>query len=194
MKKLFAAIAILSISLSASAQVVKKGTIVVNPTLTNVSYNSMTMTTSIDDDEDDTFSSSDKGTRMGFQVSGGYGLQDNLMLIASLGYQSGSSDGDSINATTLAAGAKYYFTNNIYATGTLNIANGTLNYAKDETKVSATGLSLGAGYSYFLSPKVSIDPSINYSKSLKVTVEDVDGFNIAYSGLTFNVGFTIFLF
>lgn len=162
---------------SMSAQTLPKGTILVNPTLTNLSFNSVSVGI-----EDENFSAS----RFGLQATGGYAIKDDLAIIGGLGFQSAKQDDTDGSLFDFFVGARYYVIPNVFA-------GAKLVYGKiDANGNSGTtfGLEVDAGYSYFLSKKFAVEPSISYYYGLSNKVEDT---SIDLSMFSINVGFVYYL-
>jgi len=194
MKRLFLILAGCLLAAAASAQTLPAGTMFVNPTLTNLSFNAITVSSN---GEKDTFS------RFGAQASGGYAIMDDLAVVAGLGLQGGMYDKSSITALHLFAGARYYVIPNVYAGANLVLgtASAKNNFGSsldsDDLDIDASGLKantfsveLNAGYSYFLSSKVAIEPSVSYTLGLSTKVM---GQSINLGAFTLNIGFLVLL-
>ena len=99
MKRLFLLIfAGCLLAAAASAQTLPAGSIFVSPTLTNLSFNAITVSY---EGEKESFS------RYGLQATGGYAIMDDLAIVGGLGFQGGSYDGSAITVLNLFAGARY---------------------------------------------------------------------------------------
>ena len=194
MKRLCLILAGCLLAAAASAQTLPAGTMFVNPTLTNLSFNAITVSSN---GEKDTFS------RFGAQASGGYAIMDDLAVVAGLGLQGGIYDKSSVTAFHLFAGARYYVIPNVYAGANLVLgtASAKNNFGSkidsDDFDIDASGLKantlgveLNAGYSYFLSSKVAIEPSLSYTLGLSTKVMDQA---INLGAFTINIGFLVLL-
>lgn len=193
MKRLFLALAGCLIAMVASAQTLKEGTVFVNPSLTNLGFNSISVKAS-----DETSSTS----RLGLQARAGYALMDDLAIMAGLGYQSVSAEGTSVGFFNIAAGARKYFlvpglyggANLVY--GTLNSKSKSTSYYDDDdyyagsgsnsTNGNTIGLEVNAGYSFFLSKHFAVEPSVSYMYGLSTKVA---GSKIGLTVFTANIGF-----
>ena len=167
MKRLFLALAGCLIAMAASAQTLKEGTVFVNPSLTNLGFNSFSVKVS---------GETTSASRIGLQARGGYALMDDLAIMAGLGYQSSSAEGSAVSFFNIAAGARKYFlvpglyggANLVY--GTLNSKSKSTSYYDDDdyyggssssTNGNTLGIEVNAGYSYFLSKHFAVEPSVS---------------------------------
>ena len=192
MKRLFLALAGCLIAMAASAQTLKEGTVFVNPSLTNLGFNSFSVKVS---------GETTSASRIGLQARGGYALMDDLAIMAGLGYQSVSAEGTSVGFFNIAAGARKYFlvpglyggANLVY--GTLNSKSKSTSYYDDDdyyggssssTNGNTLGIEVNAGYSYFLSKHFAVEPSVSYMYGLSTKVS---GQKIGLSVFTANIGF-----
>ena len=171
---------------AASAQTIPAGSIFVNPSLTNLSFNAITASVN---GEKESFS------RYGLQATGGYAIMDDLAVVGGIGFQGGSYDGSSISMLTLFAGARYYVIPNVYAGANLTLGTATANNkvstdVDSNLKGNSLGVELNAGYTYFLSSKVAIEPSLSYNLGLSTKVQDTA---INLSVFSLNIGFLILL-
>lgn len=107
------------------------------------------------------FNNYDKITTYGVGLQGGHFVQDNLAIVAELGYSAVHVKNFNANEWNYAAGVKYY------VDGVLPIQvdwNGATGYARVPTK-SNLGISLG--YAFFPGAKqISIEPTLKYNVSL----------------------------
>ena len=177
MKKLLLIVAALLCVSAASAQTIKKGTIVLSPSMTNVGVN----TFSYGPKE---ATSSEKATRFGFQATGGYALINDLVLTATAGYNSlKAGDGDSsLSVFDIAAGARYYFVPNLFAGASVMYVGGSLG---GDTKISSVNLDVQAGYDIFVSNNIAFEPSISYDFGLSSKLGDMP---CKFGGLNINLG------
>lgn len=161
MKRLFFILAAALLVTAASAQTLPKGRFFINPSLTNISFN--TVTISVNGDKAGM-------NRFGLQASGGYAVIDNLGIVAGLGYQSASYEGSGLGAFNVFVGARYYIVQGFYAGA--NFAFGNLSTRNNDVttsevpKGSNNGTTLGieanAGYSFFISDRFAIEPSLSF--------------------------------
>lgn len=191
MKRLFLALAGCLIAMAASAQTLKEGSVFVNPSLTNLGFNSISVKAS-----GETSSTS----RLGLQARAGYALMDDLAIMAGLGYQSVSAEGTSVGFFNIAAGArKYFLVPGLY--GGANLVFGIGSYrtkssyyddddyyggSSNSTNGNTLGLELNVGYSFFLSKHFAIEPSVSYMYGLSTKVA---GSKIGLTVFTANIGF-----
>ena len=149
----------------------KRGAILLNPQLLNVSYQSMKINSSDSDASD-----GEKLSQLGLSVSGGYAIADNLFILAQVAGQSlqlGSDDATKVSFFTIGAGARYYI-GKVFLGGGVLANNGKINIGGyfddfDDMEVSGDDLSttiIGyraeAGYAIFLTPSVALEPSVSY--------------------------------
>lgn len=161
MKRLFFILAAALLVTAASAQTLPKGRFFINPSLTNISFN--TVTISVDGDKAGM-------NRFGLQASGGYAVIDNLGIVAGLGYQSASYQGSGLGAFNVFVGARYYIVQGFYAGA--NFAFGNLSTRNNDVKTSEVpkgsnngttlGIEANAGYSFFISDRFAIEPSLSF--------------------------------
>ncbi|MGI6516765.1 MAG: hypothetical protein ACOX14_08270 [Fermentimonas caenicola] len=183
----------------------KRGAILLNPQLLNVSYQSMKINSSDSDASD-----GEKLSQLGLSVSGGYAIADNLFILAQVAGQSlqlGSDDATKVSFFTIGAGARYYI-GKFFLGGGVLANNGKINIGGyfddfDDMEVSGDDLSttiIGyraeAGYAIFLTPSVALEPSISYGGKLaggaiKVGGEKMDS-KLEYSQFGINLGVSIF--
>ncbi|MBC3847804.1 hypothetical protein H8K90_15510 [Winogradskyella echinorum] len=127
------------------------------------------------------FASSDGSSEYNIGLDGGYFIMDDLAIKAGLGYGGFSPDeGDAASSFSYRFGAKYYVNSMIPVTVDLTGASGEDVYG-DETPL---WLGLGAGYAWFVSNNISIEPGLRYNLSLN---EDYTDEGV----LQFNVGFAL---
>lgn len=181
---------------AASAQVLPAGTKFINPSLTNLSFNAITVS---NDGDKESFS------RFGLQAMGGYAIMDDLAVVAGLGFQSGKYESSGVSMLNLFAGARYYLpvAPGFYAGANLALATATvksdlgssfddedIDIDFDSIKANSLGVELNVGYSYFLSSKVAIEPALSYTLGLSTKVEDT---SLNLSMFTLNIGFLFLL-
>ncbi|WP_405572338.1 hypothetical protein [Winogradskyella sp. Asnod2-B02-A] len=123
------------------------------------------------------FSSTDGESTYNIGLDGGYFIMDDLALKAGFGYGDGTSDFDS-SVISYRIGAKYYVKSMIPVTVDLT---GSSYEDADENPL---WLGLGAGYAWFVTDSVSIEPGLRYNLSLN---EDYTDEGV----LQFNVGFAL---
>ncbi|MCR4860166.1 MAG: outer membrane beta-barrel protein [Bacteroidales bacterium] len=186
MKKLISILAGCLLVTGVSAQTISKGTVLINPTLTNLSFNSVTLSF---EGEKTSFS------RFGLQATGGYAIIDDLAIIAGLGMQSGSAEGSKANVIDFFAGARYYVIPNLYAGAKILFANASISDNGDlfdagSTKASTLGAELNAGYSIFLSDRFAFEPSVSYLYGINNKIGDL---SCGLSMFSLNFGFLFLL-
>lgn len=183
MKKILLLLAVTAMTMlsasTASAQRLTAGTMFFSPTLTNLGFNSVTISTDSD---------TESYSRVGLSISAGYALKDNLAAVGTIGFQSLSSDDSGISLTTIGAAAKYYFHKDFFATGGLQFGVGSAKTDGSSDSATSFGTVLGVGYSYPLSDKIDIEPGIGYYYGLS---NKVKGGSINLSSLSINIGFSI---
>ena len=166
---------------------ITKGTIFFNTNATNISFNNFSFGPK-DGSEKQSL------TRFGLQGNGGYGIMDNLALVGGVGFQYGKLDDSSLTAFTLNAGARYYIIPSLYASGmfvlgTTNINNNS-GQGSNGGKGSTFGFDIGVGYSWFLTPRIALEPNLSYSIGISNKMANQD---FKLNSLTLNIGFTILL-
>lgn len=183
MKRLFFILAAALLVTAASAQTLPKGRFFINPSLTNISFN--TVSVSVGDNKAGM-------NRFGLQATGGYAIIDNLGLVAGLGYQSASYETSGLGVFNVFVGARYYIVQGFYAGA--NFALGSLSVRNNEkststaTQGSNNGLSLGveanAGYSFFISDRFAIEPSVSFYYGISNKMAD-SAFNLNMFSVNF---------
>lgn len=127
------------------------------------------------------FTSSDGNSTYNLGLDGGYFIMDNLALKVGLGFGGISPDeGDSASAFSYRIGAKYYIIDVIPVTLDLTGASGDAVEIADENPM---WLGLGAGYAWFVTDSISIEPGLRYNISMNedYTDEGVFQFNIGFA-------------
>ncbi|EGJ72534.1 hypothetical protein Bcop_2381 [Bacteroides coprosuis DSM 18011] len=158
MKKLLLLVVCLLTTIGASAQF-EEGKFIVNTSITGL---------------DLSYSSGSKG-HFGFEVGGGYFLQDNWAVLADLGGDWSSP----VDKYKLAAKTRYYFDNiGIYLSGGLQLSS--IQY-KHMDKTNDFAFLLEAGYAYFLSKTVTIEPAVYWDLSVKDSDNSKIGLKIGFS-------------
>ena len=104
-------------------------------------------------------------TQFGLNLSGGQYFQDEMAAVVTLGYLSVSPDeGGSLSALSLTAGVRRHFGSNLFVGGGLS-----LNSIKLEDDYGGTNdmkaymIALEAGYAYFITDRIAIEPGLNYA-------------------------------
>ena len=124
------------------------------------------------------FASSDGESTYNFGLDGGYFIADDLAIKAGLGF-GGDSATDS-NTLSYRLGAKYYVNSSIPVT--LDLTGASIKDAPE----NPLWLGLGAGYAWFITDSISIEPGLRYNLSLNEDFTDEGIFQ-------FNIGFAIYL-
>ena len=142
MKKLFISLCLLIVAISASAQF-ERGKVFVNTSLTGL---------------DLSYNKSSKG-HFGVEAMGGYFLLDNIALTGNICMDLG----DAVDAYSFGVRGRYYFENNgIYIGAMLKDTSYSFKEASNDNDFAIVG---EAGYAFFLSRTVTIEPAIYYSQS-----------------------------
>lgn len=129
------------------------------------------------------FSTSDGSSSYNLGLDGGYFIMDDLAIKAGLGYGGFSPDiGDDISSFSYRLGVKYYINGMIPVTvdATGASGDGAENFAGE----TPLWLGVGAGYAWFVSDSVSIEPGVRYNLSLNEDFTDEGVFQV-------NVGFVL---
>ena len=124
------------------------------------------------------FASSDGESTYNFGLDGGYFIADDLAVKAGLGF-GGDSATDS-NTLSYRLGAKYYVNSSIPVT--LDLTGASIKDAPE----NPLWLGLGAGYAWFITDSISIEPGLRYNLSLNEDFTDEGIFQ-------FNIGFALYL-
>lgn len=158
MKKLFISVCLLVIAISANAQF-ERGKVVLNTSLTGL---------------DLSYSESSKG-HFGLEAMGGYFLLDNIALTGNVGM----SLNDAVNTYSFGVGGRYYFeSNGIYIGAMLKDTSYSLKDADSDNDFAIVG---EAGYAFFLSRSVTIEPAIYYSQSFSDNDYTKFGLKVGFS-------------
>jgi len=122
----------------------------------------------------------DGTTTFNIYANGGYFVANKFALVGGLGFEMLTFSGNTANILAFNAGFRYYLvkTNN----GGLFI-NSLLNVAKPNDLKTELGLTLGAGYSFFLNNRVSFEPIANFMMPFKEGSSNI---------FVFGGGFSIF--
>ncbi|MDR2859620.1 MAG: autotransporter outer membrane beta-barrel domain-containing protein [Mediterranea sp.] len=163
MKKLLFVVCLLLTSLGAKAQF-KKNSWVINPTITGLEYS---------------YNDASKN-HLGFSAHGGAFVMDNVALLLKLG----SDWTNTVDTYSLGVSGRYYSNRTgLYAGGGLYanlIRNGNNQLQSHKNDL---GLSTEAGYAFFLSRTVTIEPAVYYDYSFK------DSSDFSKFGLKVGFGF-----
>lgn len=144
MKKLVVSLCLLVASLAAQAQF-EQGKWIVNPSLTGLNLS---------------YSKAEK-TQFGFQAQGGNFLVDNVALMVT----AGAEWSDLVDAYTLGVGGRYYLEDNgVYLGGGLKMKRFDWDLGGSNTDYA---LNLEAGYVYFITKTITIEPAVYYDLSFK---------------------------
>ena len=139
MKKLALLFCLLVATTAAQAQF-EKGKWIVNPSLTGLDFSHDTGT--------------DK-TSLGLEAQGGAFVVDNVALLLRMG-ASWNASGSDVDIYTIGVGVRYYFDQvGVFVGTNVNVDRWNSSYF-DDTKLS---LGLEAGYAFFLSRTVTIEPA-----------------------------------
>lgn len=128
------------------------------------------------------FASSDGTSQYNLGLDGGYFVADNIAIKGGLGFGGISPDGgDNVSAFSYRLGVKYYAADVIPITVDLTGASG--DGAENGLGETPFWLGIGAGYAWFVSDNVSIEPGLRYNLSLNedFTDEGVFQFNIGFA-------------
>lgn len=139
MKKLILAVCLLVVSLAAQAQF-EKGTTILNPSITGLDFS---------------YSKNDNA-QFGVSAQAGTFLADGFALMVN----AGADWAELIDKYMLGAGVRFYFnTTGVYVGGGLDWERFRL---KGGAHSSDWGVGVEAGYAYFLSRTVTIEPAVYY--------------------------------
>lgn len=126
------------------------------------------------------FTSTDGYSEFNIGLDGGYFIMDDLALKVGLGIGSVKFDGmDAVSTTSYRIGAKYYLNSMIPITVDLTGAS-----VKDADE-NPLWLGLGAGYAWFLTDHISLEPGLRYNLSMNEDFSDEGVFQL-------NVGFSLY--
>lgn len=171
MKKCYASLMVLFLlfffGTNAHAQF-EEGTNFINAQLTGLDIAKWEF--SMEGDED-----SSEFTQFGLNLAGGHYFQDDMAAVLTLGYLSVSPDeGGSFSALSLTAGVRRRFSSNFFVGGGLSLNSIKLEDDFSNNDLKAYLIALEAGYTYFLTERVAIEPGINYAYKFagEITAED----------------------
>ena len=116
----------------------------------------------------------------GLEAKGGYFLEDDLMVLANLGYNHVGGDDPSPDRFVVGAMGRYYIIQNgIY----LGVG---MNYKHSNHKYNDFMPTAEVGYAFFINRTVTIEPAIYYEQSLKN--------HSKYSNVGLRLGLGVYLF
>lgn len=171
---------------NAQSEATKKGTFVLNPQLLNLSFSSLSLKGDADV----------KLSQLGFAFSGGYAVMDGLIINGQLGYQHLKLEDNKVSLFSIGAGSRYYFPNNFFGGVGLLYNHGKIKGAdtEDSAELSAGFLDLRAeaGYAWFITPSVALEPSVSYGMKLAGGKIDEMDAEIDYNRFGVNLGFSVF--
>jgi hypothetical protein len=161
-----------------------KGTLMINPQLLNVAYNSLTLKSDGDID----------ASQFGLAVAGGYAIQDALYVMGQVGAQSMKygEDAYKVSFATLGAGLRYYVGQNFFVGAGLLVNTGKIDDGIDDTSTTLVGYRAEAGYAIYVTPSIAFEPSVSYGS--KIAGGKIDGaeHKLGYSQFGINLGVSIF--
>lgn len=198
MKYILSMICVLALSMPAFCQI-PKGTSIIGGSI------------ALNHSKTETETQETKSTQLGLGPSYGYFIVKNLCLGASLelstssytyDYGSGKSKGKR-NSYGVGPFVGYYLPINekLYGVGRVSYSRSWDKYESwaeatpQDKNTSKTGyyvLGIGAGIAYFLTPNVSLDVMLVYSKD-QYKYRDVNDYTYRTSGIALGAGFNIFL-
>jgi hypothetical protein len=137
-----------------------------------------------------------KSFTVSFNPLFGYFIVDGLVIGISPSYSYSqlkytSYDDGITNSIGIAPFIKYYFNNGFFSSLGVGYSFSTLKEQGLEYKYSSLSYNPGVGYAFFISSKVSIEPSLEYFFSKSNYIDDTPYFKT--KRFLFSVGFQIFL-
>lgn len=96
--------------------------------------------------------------RLSLGASGGYFIEDNILVMGNLGIEGNSGD-ENRNKFLLGAGGRYYFQENGIYLGA------SANYVHLEKKYNDLMPQVEAGYAFFVNRSVTIEPAVYFQAS-----------------------------
>lgn len=160
MKKIIVATLLLVLSVAANAQF-EQGKIILNTALSGASFS---------------YSSGEKGN-FGLDVSGGYFILNDIALTSTFGMDLA----DTVDQYYFGLGGRYYFEKTGLFLG-LGLKTTSYSY-KNASDTNDFALTPEAGYAFFISRDVTIEPSVCYNLSFK---------KHDYSKLGLKIGFSLY--
>jgi len=127
----------------------------------------------------------------GLDVNGGYFVIDNLSVNAELGFNYWSQDKDATNTFSLGVGGRYYLPMKVFFGAMFDFSSMGVSHdgKSGDDRLSSMGLTLGAGYAWFLNDNVAIEPALGYRIGLSSKTEPTQ-YN--WSGFEIKIGFGIY--
>ncbi len=117
---------------------------------------------------------------LGFQAKGGYLVEDNLMVLGTLGYNHIGGDDKTPDRFSIGAQGRYYIIQNgIYLGVGATYKHGNHNYNDFMPSVEV-------GYAFFINRTITIEPALYYEQSIKD--------HSKYSNVGLRLGLGIYLF
>lgn len=132
----------------------------------------------------------------------GYFVKDNIAVGLDLFLQSSTTTFEGFDNELKTSGfsigpfARYYFTNDLFAEGTLGIGSSTTSseFISDDIISSVFGWRVGAGYALFLGEHIAVEPTIFYSwESQKAKDAPDNAPKNILSSLFLGIGLTAYL-
>ena len=106
----------------------------------------------------------DGTTIFNLYANGGYFVANKFSVVVGLGFEMISVGGNSVNILGFNTGFRYYL---VKANNGGLFINSLLNVTKPNDLKAELGLTLGAGYSFFLNNRVSFEPTANFVMPFK---------------------------
>lgn len=119
----------------------------------------------------------------------GYFIMDNLAVGARLSLFSQSYDGETESEFGIGPWARFYIVNGLFAQAGIDFGTAGFDVFSLLTDEGSSTLNLGVGYSWFLSPSVAIEPTLQYS----IYSAADDALFGDYTRFGFNIGVQAFL-
>lgn len=119
----------------------------------------------------------------------GYYIINNLGIGVRLNLVTNSFDGDSESTFGFGPWARFYIIDGLFAQAGMDFGPSAFDIFSAIQEEGSTNLHFGAGYSWFLSNSVAIEPQIEYN----IYTDDEDGFTGDYNRLAFTIGIQAFL-
>jgi len=143
-----------------------------------------------------------KNTDFTFTPTFGYFVIDNLAVGAAIdaSVQSfkadGSSSKNSASVTTIDPFVRYYLDPGIFFQGRIGFGGASYKNTTGSTTTTSKGSvfswDIGAGYAYFLTDNVAVEPLIKYGVQ-SVKAKNAGDSKTTNGGIQFQIGFTIYL-
>ncbi len=190
MKKILSGIVLITMSLLTMNAQTEQGKWLISGA-SDLTFSSTTTTLEYDGEE---LGDSD-ATKLSLTPVAGYFIADGLAIGMALNVENSKQDDYTSNSLTIGPFARYYFGNsNVkpFLQGALLFGSSTEEDDTDEADASVNAWELGGGVAMFINNFLSVDMGLGYGKAT-ATSEDDNDLKLIMDGISFNVGFSVYL-